>query len=187
MANVTDITSTSSRNASAIEPAMSERLKLEVDDTAHDVVAEGGLIPINTEMNRRREKPSRVGGEFERSSLVGLGSVGQAPIEQNVRIDVTRQTRAIENLVAQATLQARLRFLQKDAKLAFTSKSGITYQFDSDALERLLEELCTCAGTVAIGGHDIPLGVFDDGVNSFAELDEKRVENGMAPLFSVAN
>ncbi|MGL4231806.1 MAG: hypothetical protein ACRCWJ_10610 [Casimicrobium sp.] len=102
------------------------------------------------------------------------------------RESASAQSTAKEKLKARATMQARLRFLNKDATVAFKDKTGLTYQFDREALEQLLEQLGSDAETVDIGGHNIPLGVFDDGVNSFAELDQARVENGLVPLFSAA-
>jgi hypothetical protein len=102
------------------------------------------------------------------------------------RESASAQSIATEKLKAKAMMQAQLRFLNKDAKVAFQDKSGLIYQFDRQALEQLLEQLDSDANTVDIGGHDIPLGVFDDGVSSFAELDQTRVENGLVPLFSAA-
>jgi hypothetical protein len=92
---------------------------------------------------------------------------------------------ALEKLKTRAILQAKLRFLSKDAQIAFKAKSGATYQFNREALESLLSQLDSNVETVDIGGHDIPLGVFDNGVFSFAELDQTRVENGLQPVFSM--
>jgi hypothetical protein len=93
---------------------------------------------------------------------------------------------ASDRLKTKALQEAQARFLNKDAGVAFV-KSGESYQFNREALEQLLTQLGSNAKTVDIGGHDIPLGVFDNGVTSFAELDKVRVENGAPPLFSKAN